>query len=110
MKHFRATTILVGGLAVVALLAGNALATTAVFSGRYAGTTTEMVNGQKITAVAKGKGTATLIGKSTIRGTVIATSRSQAPSRCEAEPRNSGRHAARSGSPATTTVRVAPSA
>ena len=79
MKHFRATTILVGGLAVVALLAGNALATTAVFSGRYAGTTTEMVNGQKITAVAKGKGTATLIGKSTIRGTVIATTSADQP-------------------------------
>jgi hypothetical protein len=70
---------LVGGLAVVALLAGNAVANTAVFNGRYAGTTTEMVNGQKITAITKGKGTATLIGKSTIRGTVIAITSADQP-------------------------------
>ncbi|MGZ8693288.1 MAG: hypothetical protein ACXWZT_11230 [Gaiellaceae bacterium] len=79
MKHFRAPTILVGGLAVVALLAGNAVANTAVFNGRYTGTTTEKVNGQKITAVARGKGTATLIGKSTITGTVVATTSSDQP-------------------------------
>ena len=71
MKHFRAPTILVGGLAVVALLAGNAVANTAVFSGRYAGTATEKVDGQDVTAAASGKGTATVIGKGTISGTVV---------------------------------------
>ena len=58
MKHFRAPTIFVGGLAVVALLAGNAVANTAVFNGSYAGTTTEKVNGQKITVVPTSRGCA----------------------------------------------------
>lgn len=79
MKHFRAPTTLIGGLAVAALVAGNALAHTTAFSGSYTGTVTEKVNGQKITAVARGKGKATPIGKSTISGTVVATTSADQP-------------------------------
>lgn len=74
MKDLRVAASLIGGLAVAALVAGNALGqSTASFSASYRGTVTEKVDGQAITALAKGKGTGTVIGKSTIRGTVAAT-------------------------------------
>jgi hypothetical protein len=73
VKHLRAPATLIGGLAVAALVTGTALAHTAAFNASYSGTATEKVNGQIVTATAKGKGTATMIGKSTIAGTVVAT-------------------------------------
>jgi hypothetical protein len=62
-----------GGLALAALVAGNALAHSTAFTASYSGTVTEKVSGQIVTATAKGKGVATMIGKSTIAGTVVAT-------------------------------------
>lgn len=73
MKHFRAPAILIGALAVAALVVGNALAHSTAFSASYSGTTTEKVDGQTVTAFVKGKGTGTLVGKSTISGTVVAS-------------------------------------
>jgi hypothetical protein len=73
VKHFRAPATLFGGLVVVALVAGTALAKTSVFSASYTGMVTEKVNGQMVTAVPRGKGAGTLIGKSTLTGTVAAT-------------------------------------
>jgi hypothetical protein len=73
VKHFRAPTILIGALGAAALVATSAPARTAAFSATYTGTATEKVNGQIVSATAKGKGTATVIGKSTIAGTVTAT-------------------------------------
>jgi hypothetical protein len=76
MKRFRAST-LAAALGLAALAAGAAFAagttSTALFSASYAGTATEKVDGQKVTAVTRGKGTGKLIGKSTISGTVVAT-------------------------------------
>jgi hypothetical protein len=73
MKHFGAPATLVGGLAVAAVVAGNALAHSAAFTASYSGIATEKVSGQIVTATAKGKGVATMVGKSTITGTVVAT-------------------------------------
>jgi hypothetical protein len=73
VKHFRAPAILIGALAVAALAATSATARTAAFSATYTGTATEKVNGQIVSATAKGKGLATVIGKSTMVGTVTAT-------------------------------------
>jgi hypothetical protein len=79
LTHFRAPTILMGGLAVAAIVAGNALAHVTAFSGTYKGFATEKVNGQTVTATVKGTGTGTLVGKSTISGTVVATTSSDQP-------------------------------
>jgi hypothetical protein len=73
VKHLRAPATLIGGLAVAALAAGTALAHTTAFSASYSGIATEKVSGQTITALTKGKGTGTLVGKSTISGTVVAS-------------------------------------
>jgi hypothetical protein len=43
------------------------------FVGTYAGKVTEKVSGQKVTAATRGAGKATLVGKGTIAGTVVAT-------------------------------------
>jgi hypothetical protein len=58
---------------VAALLAGNAGGRTAAFVGNYSGTVTEKVSGQTVTALVKGTGKGTPIGKGTIGGTVVAS-------------------------------------
>jgi len=64
----------IGGLAVAAVLVGTALGSTATaFTASYSGTVTEKVNGQTVTAVPRGKGSGTPIGKGTLTGTVTAT-------------------------------------
>lgn len=73
MKHFRAPSIVIGGLVAAALVAGAALAHSSAFSASFSGSVTEKVSGQMVTAIAKGKGRGTPIGKSTISGTVTAS-------------------------------------
>lgn len=71
-RRFVATLLALLGLS--ALLAASAVAASGVkFSAKYSGKVTEKVSGQTSTAVAKGSGTGTLVGKSTIGGTVIAS-------------------------------------
>lgn len=76
MKRFRATT-LAAALGLAALAAGAAFAagttSTALFSASYAGTATEKVDGQKVTAVTTGTGTGTVVRKSKLSGVVNAT-------------------------------------
>lgn len=63
-------------VAVTSVLAASAfagLAAKAPFKATYNGQTTEKVSGQEITALAKGTGTASVLGKSTISGTVKGT-------------------------------------
>jgi hypothetical protein len=73
MKRLRAPATIGGGLAVAALVAGTALGGGSALVAKYSGTVTEKVNGQQITAVPRGKGTGTLIGKSVLTGVVKAT-------------------------------------
>ncbi len=73
MKHLRAPVLLILGLALVAAFAASATAKTTKFTATYAGTVTENVVGQKVTATTKGTGKGTLIGKSTVSGIVTAT-------------------------------------
>ena len=73
MRRFRAPATVIGGLAVAALVAGTALAASTAFTATYSGTVTEKVSGQTVTAVAKGKGKGTAIGKGTLSGTVTAS-------------------------------------
>jgi hypothetical protein len=74
VKRFRATATLVGGLAVAAVVVGSALgSSSSAFVASYRGTVTEKVVGQTVTTVPRGKGTGTPIGKSTLTGTVTAT-------------------------------------
>ena len=69
----RVVRMVIAALAVVAFSVGTAFAAqSAAFKASYSGTATEKVNGQTVTAVAKGKGTGTLVGKSSISGTVVA--------------------------------------
>ena len=78
MKHLRAPALLILGLALVAVLAASATAKTTKFTATYAGTVTENVNGQTVTATTKGTGKGTLIGKSTVSGIITATTSDQA--------------------------------
>jgi hypothetical protein len=72
VKHLRAPAILIGALAVAGAAAAVALAAnTAAFTASYAGTATEKVDGQQVTALAKGAGSGNLIGKGSITGTVV---------------------------------------
>lgn len=64
---------MIGGLAVAAVLVGTALGSSGAFVASYSGTVTEKVNGQNVTAIPRGKGKGTIIGKSTLTGTVSAT-------------------------------------
>jgi hypothetical protein len=73
VKRFRAPASLLGGLAVAAVLAGGALGSSTAFTASYAGMVTEKVSGQNVTATPRGKGTGTLLGKSTLTGSVTAT-------------------------------------
>jgi hypothetical protein len=76
MKKLTHITALIGVTACAAF-AASALAapasTTALFKATYAGKATEKVSGQIVTAAAKGAGVATVLGKSTIAGTVKGT-------------------------------------
>ena len=78
MNRLRAATAVLAAFAILALLAGNALAGKASFTGTYKGVATEKVNGSKVTAAVKGSGTTTL-GKSALTGTVVATTSSDSP-------------------------------
>ena len=75
MTRFRAPLLLAAMLILAALVAGTAGAKprTWVFSATFTGTATEKVDGQAVTATAKGSGNVTLMGKSTISGVVSAT-------------------------------------
>jgi len=70
----RALPFLTAALALAAVAAGTALAAHSVaFKGSYAGTVTEKVDGQTVTAAASGAGSGTLIGKGKLSGTVVGT-------------------------------------
>jgi hypothetical protein len=73
MKKLTRITAIVG-TAACAAFAASALAapasTTVTLKATYAGKATEKVSGQDVTAVAKGSGKASVLGKSTISGTV----------------------------------------
>ena len=76
MKKLTRITGLIG-IAACGALAASALAApaskTVPFKATYAGKATEKVSGQNVTALAKGAGTASVLGKSTITGTVKGT-------------------------------------
>jgi hypothetical protein len=72
VKYFRALA-LVGGLALASAVVGTATAGSHAFTATYSGLVTEKVNGQDVTATPRGKGTGTPIGKSSLTGTVFAT-------------------------------------
>jgi hypothetical protein len=67
-------TVVVVCLAAFAAFTASALAapatTTVAFKATFTGKATEKVSGQNVTATAKGSGTASVLGKSTIAGTV----------------------------------------
>ncbi len=78
MKGYRAPFLLIAAVGVAALAVGTAFAAapkpkTVAFKGSYAGTVTEKVNGQAVTALANGKGVGTAIGKGALTGIVSAT-------------------------------------
>ncbi len=76
MKKLTRITALIG-IAACAALAASAFAASASktvpFKATYAGKATEKVSGQTVTALAKGAGTASVLKKSTISGTVKGT-------------------------------------
>lgn len=76
MKKLTRITAVIG-VAACAAFAASALAapatTTVKFTANYAGKATEKVSGQSVTAVAKGSGKASVLGKSSIKGTVKGT-------------------------------------
>lgn len=73
--HNLRVIVLVAVTAVIAVLAAGAAfaASTVAFKGTYAGTVTEKVVGQDVSALAVGNGTGTVIGKGKLAGTVKAT-------------------------------------
>jgi hypothetical protein len=74
MKRLGALSSLVAALALAAVVAGTALAAHSIaFKGSYAGTVTEKVDGQAVTAAASGVGIGTVIGKGKLSGTVLGT-------------------------------------
>lgn len=73
MKRFLGPVVLLFALAVAATYVGTAAGTSTNFTATYSGKVTESVNNNDVTATPNGKGTGTLIGKSTITGTVGAT-------------------------------------
>ena len=76
MKRVLAPVALILAIAVGAVGVGAALAssiTKTQFTANYSGKVTEAVNGNAVTATPKGKGKGTLIGKSTLTGTVSAS-------------------------------------
>jgi hypothetical protein len=78
VKRLRAPLHLTVAIGLAALVAGTAIAATpkpktVAFKGAYTGTVTEKVNGQAVTALAKGTGVGTAIGKGALSGIVSAT-------------------------------------
>jgi hypothetical protein len=79
VSNVRALFIATATVAVVALAAGTAVASnlvvpkTVVFKGSYAGTVTEKVDGQTVTALASARGAGTAVGKGKLGGTVTGT-------------------------------------
>ena len=76
MKHFRALSVLVGALALAAVVAGTAFATAqtkVAFKGKYVGKVTEKVDGSNVTASASGAGKGTVVGVGKLSGVVKAT-------------------------------------
>jgi hypothetical protein len=74
MKNLRAVLLMTGTAILATLAVGTAFAaTTVAFKGTYAGTVTEKVDGQAVTALANGAGAGTVIGKGKLFGTVAAT-------------------------------------
>jgi hypothetical protein len=77
MKHFRALVAAAVAVGLVAA-AGTALAAvpkpkTVTFKGAYAGQVTEKVDGNNVTGVASGTGTATAVGRGKLIGTSSGT-------------------------------------
>ena len=79
MKDLRAPGAVLGALALAAIVAATAQAHVTAFSATYKGLVTEKVSGQTVTATVRGTGTGTPIGKSTITGTVVATTSTDSP-------------------------------
>ncbi len=79
MKNVRALSLATASLVFAVLVAGTAVAAnvvgpkTVAFKGSYAGTVTEKVDGQTISALASGIGSGTVVGKSKLVGTVTGT-------------------------------------
>jgi hypothetical protein len=74
MRRRRALSFFTAALVLTAIAAGTAVAArSTAFTGTYAGTVTEKVNGQAVTATAKGSGKGTVLGKGKLSGTVSAT-------------------------------------
>jgi hypothetical protein len=73
VERLRAPLSITGGLAVAAVVVGTALGSSSAFVAKYSGTVTEKVNGQLVTAVPRGTGTGTPIGRSVLTGLVKAT-------------------------------------
>lgn len=83
MKNVRIATMTLASVGVALAFGGAALAgaasRTVAFNGTYKGQAAEKVNGNTVTATAKGSGIATLVGKSTISGSVVATTTADQP-------------------------------
>lgn len=76
MTKVRFRFLVAGVVMLSAIAAGAALAATSTkitFKGAYAGTVTEKVDGQNVTALATAAGSGTVIGKGKLTGTVNAT-------------------------------------
>jgi hypothetical protein len=71
VKRLRVPALAITAFALVAVTAASALAAhSASFKASFSGTATEKVSGPTVNATAKGSGTANLLGKSTITGSV----------------------------------------
>lgn len=76
MKNLRIRSVsaaLVVLAAIATQAAFAATSTTVTFKGAYAGTVTEKVDGQSVTALASASGSGTAVGKGKLTGTVNAT-------------------------------------
>ena len=71
MKRFVGPLSLLVVLAVAVGFAGTAAGSSTNFTAKYAGKVHEVVNGSNVTGTPSGKGTATLIGKGSMTGTVM---------------------------------------
>lgn len=73
MRKHRLITTTAAAAAGAAVAVGTAVAAhSAAFVANYSGTATEKVSGQTVTTAGKGTGTGTLVGRSTLSGTVVA--------------------------------------
>jgi hypothetical protein len=76
MKRFVGPVSLIAVLAAAVVYVGTAVGSSTNFTASYKGKVTEKVVGTNVTATPNGKGTATLIGKGTVTGTVAASTNS----------------------------------